>query len=283
LSPDLTTFAARLLPARADLAAEHLRGQVTAERFATGVAQRVTAPLLDLTATPSAGATRETQLLFGETFTVYEVRPDGFAWGQAALDGYVGYVRAEALGPAQGPGRRITALWSQIYERPAVRARIDGDLPYFAEVSVSGTSGAFAKLRGGGHVPSPHLVPVGDDFVAEALRFIGAPYLWGGRSARGLDCSALVQLALLATGRACPRDTDMQAALVGAELPPEAAPRRGDLVFWKGHVGILADPETLLHANAHHMAVATEAFAPAVSRITAGSGPVIARRRLDVA
>lgn len=273
-------FADRLLPARADLAAEHLRGEVTAERFVAGVPHRVTASVLDLTAAPSAGATRESQLLLGETFTVYERRPDGFVWGQAALDGYVGYVRAEALGPVLGPGRRITALWSQIYERPAVRARTGQELPYLAEVPVSGSSGAFARLRDGGYVPSQHLAPVGGDFVAQALRFVGVPYLWGGRSARGLDCSALVQLSLLATGRECFRDTDMQAALLGVALAPEAAPGRGDLIFWKGHVGILTDPETLLHANAHHMAVAVEPFSQAVRRIAAaGGGPVVARRR----
>jgi hypothetical protein len=284
LSPDLTRFASRLLPARADLAAEHLRGQVPAERFVTGTAQRVTATLLDLTATPAPGATRGTQLLLGETFVVYERRPDGLAWGQATLDGYVGYVRADGLGPAQGRGRRVTALWSQVYERPSVRAPVEAELPYLAEVPVSGSSGDFAKLRGGGYVPSMHLRPSGGDFVAEALRFVGVPYLWGGRSARGLDCSALVQLALLGTGRSCPRDSDMQAALVGDELAPDAEPRRGDLVFWHGHVGLLADPETLLHANAHHMAVATEPFAPAVARIVAaGGGPVTARRRLAAA
>jgi cell wall-associated NlpC family hydrolase len=126
-----------------------------------------------------------------------------------------------------------------------------------------------------------HLRANGDDFVAEALRFIGVPYLWGGRSARGLDCSALVQLALLGTGRPCPRDSDMQAALVGDELAPDAELRRGDLVFWHGHVGILTEPGTLLHANGHHMAVALEPFAPAAARIAAaGGGPVTALRRI---
>jgi cell wall-associated NlpC family hydrolase len=133
-------------------------------------------------------------------------------------------------------------------------------------------------------VPRAHLAPVAGDFVAQAERFLGAPYLWGGRSARGIDCSALVQLALLAAGREAPRDSDMQAALLGTELPARAALRRGDLVFWKGHVGIMRDRDTLIHANAHHMAVAAEPFGPAAARIAAaGGGPVTGRRRLVTA
>ena len=278
---DVTAFASRLVPARPDLAAEHLRGQVRADRFAPGIPSRVTAPLLDLFASTAPEAERATQLLYGETFIVYETRPDGRAWGQARLDGYVGYVDAAGLGPARGKGRRITALWSHIYRRPSVRGAVEGDLPYFAEVPASGTTAGFTRLRDGGHVPSPHLAPVRGDFVAEAERFIGTPYLWGGRSVRGLDCSALVQLTLLATGRPAPRDCDMQAALLGTPLKPDVPAARGDLMFWKGHVGILCDGGTLLHANAHHMAVAAEPLAPAIKRIAAaGGGPVLQRRRL---
>ena len=277
----LSLFAPRLLPARPDLAAAHLEGKVQAARFVTGTPQRVRATLLDLTLTPDPGAGLATQLLHGEPFTVYETRPDGLAWGQALRDGYVGYVAAAGLGPPQGRGQRVTALWAQRYPRPELKARTVGELPFLAEVAVAGTTGAFARLRTGGHVARAHLAPVEGDFVDQAARFLGAPYLWGGRSARGLDCSALVQLALMAVGVDAPRDSDMQLALLGAELGPEAAPRRGDLIFWPGHVGILADPETLLHANAHHMAVVAEPLAPATARIAAaGGGAVLARRRI---
>src|SRR5690606_30525382 len=126
-----------------------------------------------------------------------------------------------------------------------------------------------------------HLAPVAGDAVDHALRLMGVPYLWGGRSARGIDCSALVQLSLMAAGIAVPRDSDMQAALAGVPLAPDAPPERGDLVFWDGHVGLLRDPETLVHANAHHMAVTVEALAPTVARIlAAGGGPVTGRRRI---
>jgi cell wall-associated NlpC family hydrolase len=278
---DLTLFADRLVPARPDLAADHLRGRVAAAAFAPGEPRRVVAPLLDLTTSPDPAASRATQLLHGETFTVYETRPDGRAWGQAALDGYVGYVEARHLGHRTGAGRRVTALWSHLYTKPLVQGAVEHDLPFLAEVPVSGTSGAFARLRGGGFVPAAHLAPVADDFVAQAERFLGVPYLWGGRSARGIDCSGLVQIALLATGRPAPRDSDMQAALLGEALPPRTPLRRGDLVFWKGHVGIMRDREALIHANAHHMAVASEPLATVVARVTmAGDGAITVRRRL---
>jgi hypothetical protein len=281
LPGDLTPFADRLLPARPDLAASHLRGQVIAAAFAPGERRRVTAPLLDLTTTPDPASERATQLLHGETFTVYEQRPDGRAWGQAALDGYVGYVDSRHLGRVIGSGRRVTALWSHLYERPLVRGAIAHELPFLAEIPVCGTSGAFAKLRGGGFVPTAHLAPLARDFVAQAERFVGVPYLWGGRSVRGIDCSGFVQMVLLATGRIAPRDTDMQAALLGAEIGARTSLHRGDLVFWKGHVGIMRDGKTLLHANAHHMAVASEPLAAVVARVlAAGGGAITARRRL---
>ncbi|MER2508231.1 MAG: NlpC/P60 family protein [Amaricoccus sp.] len=278
---DLTRFANRLRAARPDLAAEHLRGTVAAERFVRGEQRTVVASLLDLSTRPDPGAARDTQLLHGESFVVYETREDGLAWGQAELDGYVGYVAASGLGAPRPRGTRITAISSHLYPEPSVRARPSLDLPFMAEVAVRGTTGDFARLRAGGHVPRAHLAPVSGDFVDQAERFIGVPYLWGGRGARGLDCSALVQLALLATGVAAPRDSDMQAALLGAPLPPRVAGKRGDLLFWKGHVGMLIDEDTLLHANGHHMAVVAEPLAPALARIAAaGGGPVTVRRRL---
>ena len=144
---------------------------------------------------------------------------------------------------------------------------------------MSGDTRGFAALRGGGFAPLQHLAPVAGDFVAVAARFLGAPYLWGGRSARGLDCSALVQLALMAAGIAAPRDSDMQAALLGRALAADEPALRGDLIFWRGHVGLLADPQTLIHANAHHMAVAQEALANATARIAAAGGGRVAMRR----
>ena len=154
------------------------------------------------------------------------------------------------------------------------------ELPFLAEIRVKGSTGGFFRLRDGGFVPRPHLAARAGDLAAQAERFVGAPYLWGGRSIRGIDCSGLVQLSLIAIGRLAPRDFDMQAALVGAPLAEGEPLARGDLVFWKGHVGIMTGPDTLLHANSHHMAVAVEPLDTAVARIAAaGGGPVTVRRR----
>jgi len=281
----LSPFAGRLLPARPDLAAEHLRGRVPAERFAPGEARQVTAALLDLTLSPEPGAGLATQLLFGERFVVYETRPDGLSWGQSGLDGYVGYVPTHGLGAPAPPAREtlVTALASHVYAEPRLKARTSLELALGSRVPVAETAGDFARLAGsGGFVPAAHIAPIPGDVVAQAERMIGTPYLWGGRSPRGLDCSALIQLALAAVGRAAPRDSDMQADRLGQALAEGAPLRRGDLVFWPRHVGILTDPKTLLHANAHHMAVATEPLADALARIdSAGEGPVTARRRID--
>lgn len=238
------------------------------------------ADLLDLTLSPDPGAELATQLLHGEAFTVYERRSDGLAWGQAELDGYVGYVRAGGLGPHRPAGRRVTATASHSYAAASIRARATGELPFLADLAVSGEEPGFARTPGG-FVPLQHLAPLAGDPAAMAVRFEGTPYLWGGRSARGLDCSALAQLALLAAGVPAPRDSDMQAALLGAPLPGDAPAARGDLVFWRGHVGLMLDAETLIHANAHHMAVAIEPLARALARIAAaGGGPITGRRRL---
>ncbi|WP_290737120.1 NlpC/P60 family protein [Amaricoccus sp.] len=243
----------------------------------------MTAALLDLrlAADPTAGLA--TQLLHGEAFTVYEMRDDGLAWGQAEADGYVGYVAAAGLGaPAPGRARRVSAIWSHRYAAPAVKARVIGELPFLAEVAAEGEGEGFVALADDGFVPAAHLAPLAGDAVDAAMRFLGAPYLWGGRSARGLDCSALVQLSHMAAGVPAPRDSDMQAALLGVDLPADAPARRGDLVFWRGHVGMMVDAETLLHANAHHMAVALEPLAAAVARIEAGGGGSVTGRRRPV-
>jgi len=271
------------VPARPDLAAAHLRGTLEAERFVEGVPRSVTASVLDLFPSPSRETGIETQLLRGEHFTVYETRDDGLAWGQADLDGYVGYVDAAGLSPRQPAETHVRALWSHVYSEPDIKSKPLAELPFMARIPVAGTKGAFARLRDGGWVPRRHVEGAPGDFVAQAERFLGVPYLWGGRSARGLDCSGIVQLALAAAGVAAPRDTDMQEDALGRALAEDAPLERGDLIFWRDHVAIATAHDTMIHANAHDMSVALEPVKSAVLRIErAGGGPVTARLRLDV-
>jgi hypothetical protein len=281
------TLDPRRFPARPDLAAAHLKGRAEAARYAEATPLVVAVPLAPLTARPDGEAPLASQLLYGEAFAAYEVA-GGWAWGQSERDGYVGYVPHACLLPAgPAPTHRVTQPMTLVYPAPALKTRPIGWLSYGALVRVERIENAFASLSAGGFVPAPHLTPrgaVAADWVAEAERFLGAPYLWGGRTPTGLDCSALVQLALQAAGRDCPRDSDMQAAELGRTLAPGAAPERGDLIFWKGHVGIMLDPARMLHCNGHHMAVAIENLDAAVARISgAGEGPVTRHARLDAA
>ena len=272
----------RLTPARPDLAAAHLEGIVKAPRYVVARPMRVAVAMAPLTALPDTDAPLGSQLLLGEAFDVYDTAP-GWAWGQSVLDGYVGYVPDCCLGPpGAAPTHRVTLGQALIYPRPDLRSRPVGAAPLGARLTIAEIGHAFCALADGGHIPTPHLCPVdrpSRDWVAVAQGFLGAPYLWGGRSAAGIDCSGLVQVARQASGHDCPRDSDMQAAAPGEDVAAGAL-ARGDLVFWKGHVGIMATPLQLLHANAHHMAVVSEPLARAEARIAAaGGGPVTARLR----
>ncbi len=268
----------RRIPARKTVAAAHLKGQVEAERFAEGVPMEVGMSLLDLRVKPDPTTPLDTQLLAGEGFTVYDELPDmGLSWGQSERDGYVGYVFTQGLvEKSPEPPRMITALAAIVYMKPDAKSDLMGAYSFGCGVHVTGeAAGDFLQLNTGAYIPEPYLAPVGaDDFVSVAERFIGVPYMWGGRSSYGLDCSALVQLSLMAVGTEAPRDSDMQMAELGGAV--DGPLRRGDLVFWDGHVGIMRDAETILHANAHHMAVASEPLAEMEKRV----GERLAVRRL---
>lgn len=276
----------RITPARRDLAASRLRGQVPADRYSDASPMSVAAPVANIWG--EAGCLNLTsQALFGEIVDIYELR-DGVAWGQLRTDGYVGYLSAAALtrapqGEGKGATHRVSVPLSHLYPEPDVKRPTLSTLPMGALLRVTGDAGAFMETPQG-WVPSGHLAPIdetADDPVTLAERFLDAPYLWGGRSALGLDCSALVQLAARACGVSAPRDSDMQEAALGTPVAPDRQPRRGDLVFWKGHVGLMQDGERILHANAHHMHVASEPLHEARSRIAeAGAGPVTGMRRL---
>lgn len=277
----------RLIPARPDLAALHLRGVVKADTYASGQPMRSAVAAAPVTDAPTDGAEMVTQLLFGEDFTAYEV-DDGWAWGQCAHDGYVGYVPVTDLMPDPGekPTHRVAALRALIYPEPALKSRPIGAVPFGARVIVRGApEGGFAALDPGGYAPAPSLRPLAETealWVATAERFVGAPYLWGGRSPEGFDCSGLIQIALSAAGKTCPRDSDQQLAAIGRETSPHSL-KRGDLAFWKGHVGLMTSPVMMLHANAHHMEVVEEPFETARARIAKSEyGELQAVRRLTI-
>ena len=278
----------RLTPARPDLADIRLRGLVEAERYVAGQARRVAVPTAPLRRVPRPEAGFETEAVMGDAITFYEAK-DGFAFVQLDRDGYVGYLPEGALGPAEpAPTHRVTALRSFLYPAADMKRPNLGHLSLGASVAAEEREGDFFRLASGGYVFADHCAAPdrhAPDFSGTAERLIGTPYLWGGRSSLGLDCSGLVQLSLQMAGLPCPRDTDQQERALGAALPMDLdGLDRGDLVFWKGHVGLMLDSGTLIHANGHHMAVAVEPLREAVARIAKKSfGAVTSLRRIAIA
>ena len=285
------TFDPRITPARPDLAALHLKGKVVAARFVEGNELEVRDAQAPVRREPAPDAPLETEALHGERLTVYEENGEGWYWGQLASDGYVGWVPANALRPPGPPStHRVAALRTFVFPGRSIKAPPVDALSLGSLVAVKpGQSQAFddlTVLASGFCIPIRHLAPIESrepDFVAVAERFVGVPYLWGGKTSLGLDCSGLVQVALMASGIVCPRDSDMQERALGAALPIDdlAGLRRGDLVFWKGHVAIVRDEQTIVHANAFHMATAIEPTGEALRRIADAGSLVTSIKRLS--
>jgi cell wall-associated NlpC family hydrolase len=232
---------------------------------------------------PSHEARLDTQTLFGDVVTVYETNDEGWAWGQLESDNYVGWLSANALGaPGEAPTHIVAVPRTLAFPGPDIKLTPTAALPLGARLVVTQQDERFAVAAQGWHLPVTHLSPLKvhePDFVAVAEEFLHTPYLWGGKTSLGLDCSGLVQISLQAAGIACPRDSDMQEMTLG-KLSTLGELRRGDLVFWKGHVAVACDEETLLHANAHHMMVAMEPAAEAVARIKAAGSDITSVKRI---
>jgi cell wall-associated NlpC family hydrolase len=273
-------------PYRTDLAAESLRGKVAAARYAAGELRQVADSAAPLRGSPDALSAWTTEALLGELLTVYE-EAQGWAWVQLQRDGYVGYLRAGALrADVRRVTHRVRSLGTFLYPAADVKAPPFMQISMNAAVAVAELGSAFAKLDDGSFVPARHLVELerfAPDFVAVAEEFVGVPYLWGGKTRLGVDCSGLLQLAMHAGGMACPRDSDMQLALLGTSIAVGKdleGLARGDLVFWRGHVGIMIDALMLLHANAHHMAVVIEPLRTAAERAQRLGAAISAVKRL---
>jgi cell wall-associated NlpC family hydrolase len=271
---------------RPDLAAESLRHEVEAPRYAPGTTGQIVRSAVPLRRRPDAGVGLDTEALYGEIVTVYD-EAGGWAWVQLERDRYVGYVPADAVSPhVLEPTHRVKALGTFVYPVPEIKSPPLMHLSLNSLVTVAERNGPFCRLERGGFVVARHIVEWNRherDYVDIAERLIGTPYLWGGRTRVGLDCSGLVQVSLEAAGIPCPRDTDMQEAEVGRRVVgdnPVEGLERGDLVFWKGHVGMMADGLMLVHANAHHMAVTIETLPEAVERIAKSGSGITAVKRL---
>ena len=267
----------RLNAYRPDLADERLSGKVEASRFTAGTQMQVSASVLDLRAEPRPDSGPQTQIIFGDMVRVFEEQ-DGWSWVQAERDGYTGYVSAASLEmPGADATHMVIVPRTFIYPGSDLRFPHTKALSLGSRVRIAGSAETrgtqYALLENGEALIATHLAPLDQhaaDYVAVAETLLHTPYLWGGTSGFGIDCSGIVQLSMWVSGRQVLRDSDMQQNTLGEIIEPDADYsnlKRGDLVFWKGHVAICAAADMLIHASGHTMTVTMEPLHDAIKRI----------------
>ena len=272
MGSDSTAQDKRFLACNGRVAAAELAESVSNVQLVEGEVHQCSAPVTTICATPGGGAS--CQLVFGQNFRVLETRHD-WCFGQCVRDGYVGYAKRSDLGAAEQKSHWVCSLGSGLYTQESLKSPLRTWLPFGSRVLVEDEKNEFVRVAGGDFIPRAHIIRLKHnctDFVAVAEMFLHCPYLWGGNTLLGIDCSGLVQVALTACGIACPRDSDLQSTRLGKYRSKEHAPKRGDLAFWQGHVGIMADEQTLLHASAHSMRVVLEPFDVVLNRIQNSEG-----------
>ena len=259
----------RLTPFSGRVAHVSLKGTLTAPAYTEGRRHRLAAPLADLLRTPTG--TRDRQILSGAPVCVVDQQGE-MAYVRADYDGYCGWIDRSSLGPELDMTHRVAAPATHLYSAPDIKSEATATLSLNATVRIIDASGDFLRRHDGAWLPKQHLLPIDQpetDPVAVAESLIGTPYLWGGNSRAGLDCSALVQLALQACNHPCPADSDLQERALLPHLPADTAAQRGDLLFWPGHVAWVSAPDMIVHANAYTMSVAYEPLSAALARIGA--------------
>lgn len=281
----MTHFDRRLTPARSDLAAAFLRGQVEAARFVEGKPMAIIASSAPLRREPRADCGIDTEAIHGEAVTVYDEQ-EGWAWVQLQRDGYVGWLSVAALDVRPSPTHWVRELRTFVYPTPSIKQPPIMALTFGSQITAMVGNGPFVAVEGGGFVFGKHTVPIDytqTDPVAVAEHFLGVPYLWGGKTSLGIDCSGLVQTALQACGFECPRDSDMQEGALGTAIDPGKNLenlKRGDLLFWKGHVAQVRDAKTMIHATGHTMTVIVEGLREGIERIAAAGDELRTVKRL---